>query len=35
MPKRLRREIQLGLDQLDRGEGIPFDMDEINQIVTA
>ncbi len=30
---RLRREIQLGLDQLNRGEGIPFDMDEINQAV--
>jgi len=31
--KRLRREIQLGLDQLNRGEGVPFDMDEINQAV--
>jgi len=31
--ERLRREIQLGLDQLNRGEGIPFDMDEINQAV--
>jgi antitoxin ParD1/3/4 len=29
--ERLRREIQLGIDQLDRGEGVPFDMDEINQ----
>jgi antitoxin ParD1/3/4 len=31
--ERLRREIQLGLDQLNRGEGIPFDMDEINEAV--
>jgi len=31
--ERLRREIQLGLDQLNRGEGIPFDMDEINRTV--
>ncbi|MCI0697522.1 hypothetical protein L0337_36630 [candidate division KSB1 bacterium] len=31
--ERLRREIQLGLDQLNRGEGIPLDMDEINQAI--
>ncbi len=31
--ERLRREIQLGLDELNRGEGIPFDIDEINQEV--
>lgn len=31
--ERLRREIQLGLDQLNRGEGISFDMDEINRAV--
>lgn len=28
--ERLRREIQLGLDELNRGEGMPLDMDEIN-----
>jgi antitoxin ParD1/3/4 len=31
--EKLRREIQLGLDQLNRGEGIPLDMDEINQAI--
>jgi len=31
--ERLRREIQLGLDELNRGEGLPFDMDEINREV--
>jgi antitoxin ParD1/3/4 len=31
--KRLRQEIQIGLDQLNRGEGIPLDMDEINQAI--
>ncbi len=31
--ERLRREIQLGLDQLNRGEGIPLDMAEINQAI--
>jgi antitoxin ParD1/3/4 len=31
--ERLRREIQIGLDQLNRGEGIPLDMDEINQAI--
>jgi antitoxin ParD1/3/4 len=31
--ERLRREIQLGLDQLNRGEGVPLDMDEINQAI--
>jgi antitoxin ParD1/3/4 len=31
--ERLRREIQLGIDQLNRGEGVPFDMDEINQSI--
>jgi antitoxin ParD1/3/4 len=31
--ERLRREIQLGIDELVRGEGVPFDMDEINQAV--
>ncbi len=25
----LRREVQIGLDQLDRGEGIPFDVEKI------
>ncbi len=29
--ERLRREIQLGLDELDRGEGIPFDIEDINR----
>ncbi len=29
--ERLRREIQLGLDELDRGEGIPFDLEDINR----
>lgn len=28
--ERLRREIQFGLDELNRGEGMPLDMDEIN-----
>lgn len=31
--ERLRREIQLGLDELNRGEGVPFDLDEINRDV--
>lgn len=25
----LRREIQIGVDQLDRGEGVPWDVDAI------
>jgi len=25
----LRREVQIGIDQLDRGEGIPFDVEKI------
>lgn len=31
--ERLRLELQIGLDQLNRGEGIPLDMDEINQAI--
>jgi antitoxin ParD1/3/4 len=27
----LRREIQKGIDELDRGEGIPLDVEEIKQ----
>ena len=25
----LRKEIQIGIDQLDRGEGVPYDMEAI------
>ena len=27
----LRAELQIGIDQLDRGEGIPFDADDIKR----
>jgi antitoxin ParD1/3/4 len=30
----LRRDIQLGIDQLDRGEGEPWDMEETKRRVT-
>ena len=28
---RLRQAIQVGLDELDAGQGVPFDIDEINR----
>jgi len=30
---RLRRELQLGIDQLNRGEGVAFDADRINRAI--
>lgn len=29
--ERLRRELQIGIDELERGEGSPFDRNEINK----
>jgi len=29
--ERLRQELQIGIDQLDRGEGRPLDIDRINR----
>lgn len=31
--ERLRADVRAGLDELDRGEGIPLDMEEIKQEV--
>jgi len=31
--ERLRRAIQLGIDQLDRGEGVPLDASKINRAI--
>ncbi len=31
--EKLRRELQLGIDQLNRGEGVPLDADKINRAI--
>jgi len=31
--ERLRRELQLGIDQLDHGEGVALDADRINRAI--
>ena len=31
----LRAELQIGIDQLDRGEGIPFDAEDIKREIRA